>query len=231
MEKQPSDSVPIIYIKKLSKEEKEKIKKAIKRKQKKQNKKIKALQEPAIDPLPFDNPQVNQNGSGSYSEISNEEKVEVEYVEEDEYLLTGKYYEEFKHVFAKFARPKQPVGANNEDQEETAQTNETTTKDESLLGKREIDAETGEPKLTRKQKKMQRLAKVAQLKAIARRPDLVELWDVCSPDPMLLIQMKSLRNTVPVPRHWSQKRKFLQNKRGIMKPQFKLPGRKPPSVF
>jgi splicing factor 3B subunit 2 len=35
--------------------------------------------------------------------------------------------------------------------------------------------------------------------------------------------MQALRNSVPVPRHWSQKRKYLQGKRGIEKPPFKLP--------
>lgn len=35
--------------------------------------------------------------------------------------------------------------------------------------------------------------------------------------------LQALRNTVPVPRHWSQKRKYLQGKRGIEKPPFKLP--------
>jgi hypothetical protein len=34
---------------------------------------------------------------------------------------------------------------------------------------------------------------------------------------------QALRNTVTVPRHWSQKRKYLQGKRGIEKPAFKLP--------
>ena len=34
---------------------------------------------------------------------------------------------------------------------------------------------------------------------------------------------QAYRNTVPVPRHWSQKRKFLQGKRGIEKPAFQLP--------
>jgi hypothetical protein len=29
-------------------------------------------------------------------------------------------------------------------------------------------------------------------------------------DPKLLVYLKAYRNTVPVPRHWSQKRKFLQ---------------------
>lgn len=35
--------------------------------------------------------------------------------------------------------------------------------------------------------------------------------------------MQAYRNSVPVPRHWSQKRKYLQGKRGLEKPPFKLP--------
>ena len=35
--------------------------------------------------------------------------------------------------------------------------------------------------------------------------------------------VQAYRNTVAVPRHWSQKRKYLQGKRGIEKPPFKLP--------
>lgn len=35
--------------------------------------------------------------------------------------------------------------------------------------------------------------------------------------------MQACRNSVTVPRHWSQKRKYLQGKRGIEKPPFKLP--------
>ena len=34
---------------------------------------------------------------------------------------------------------------------------------------------------------------------------------------------QAYRNSVPVPRHWSQKRKYLQGKRGIEKPPFVLP--------
>ncbi|KAG5458641.1 MAG: DUF382-domain-containing protein, partial [Olpidium bornovanus] len=47
--------------------------------------------------------------------------------------------------------------------------------------------------------------------------------DVTAQDPKLLVYLKSYRNTVPVPQHWSQKRKYLQNKRGIEKPPFELP--------
>ena len=40
---------------------------------------------------------------------------------------------------------------------------------------------------------------------------------------LLLLIAQAYRNTVPVPRHWSQKRKYLQGKRGLEKPPFKLP--------
>ncbi|KNC69602.1 hypothetical protein SARC_17883, partial [Sphaeroforma arctica JP610] len=75
----------------------------------------------------------------------------------------------------------------------------------------------GQEKMSKKKlKKLNRLT-VAELKQLVQRPDLVEVWDVTSIDPKLLIQLKSYRNTVPVPVHWCQKRKYLQNKRGIEK--------------
>ena len=61
------------------------------------------------------------------------------------------------------------------------------------------------------------MERVAELKALVKRPDLVDVWDVTSPDPLLLVYLKSIKNSAKVPRHWSQKRKFLQNKRGILK--------------
>lgn len=45
---------------------------------------------------------------------------------------------------------------------------------------------------------------------VCLRPEVVEVWDVTAPDPPLLVFLKAYRNTVPVPRHWSQKRKYLQ---------------------
>ena len=52
---------------------------------------------------------------------------------------------------------------------------------------------------------------------------MVEAWDVTAKDPMFLMDVKMARNSVPVPRHWSQKRRYLQYKRGIHKVPFKLP--------
>jgi splicing factor 3B subunit 2 len=53
---------------------------------------------------------------------------------------------------------------------------------------------------------------VAQLKGRVARPDLVEAHDVTAPDPEFLIQLKAASGTVPVPRHWGRKRKYLQGK-------------------
>lgn len=39
----------------------------------------------------------------------------------------------------------------------------------------------------------------------------------------MLIQLKSTRNTVPVPVHWSQKKRYLGGKRGFEKIPFELP--------
>ena len=64
---------------------------------------------------------------------------------------------------------------------------------------------------------------ISQLKQDCPRPEVVEVWDIRARDPKLLVFLKSYRNTVPVPRHWSQKRKYLQGKRGIEKPPFELP--------
>lgn len=75
----------------------------------------------------------------------------------------------------------------------------------------------------RKQRKLQRLT-VAELKQLVAKPELVEGADVTAADPRLLVQLKSTRNSIPVPPHWSQKRAYLQNKRGIEKPPYLLPG-------
>jgi splicing factor 3B subunit 2 len=45
--------------------------------------------------------------------------------------------------------------------------------------------------------------KVFDLKMMAKRPDLVEAWDVTARDPVFLLQMKQVRNSVPIPRHWA----------------------------
>ena len=53
---------------------------------------------------------------------------------------------------------------------------------------------------------------VAELKRKVQRPDLVEAHDVTAEFPEFLIRLKAVPGTVPVPRHWGRKRKYLQGK-------------------
>ena len=78
-------------------------------------------------------------------------------------------------------------------------------------------------KLSKKKKKLLSRLSVAELKQLVQRPDVVEAHDVTSSDPRLLVYLKAYRNTVPVPRHWCSKRRYLQGKRGIEKVPFQLP--------
>eukprot|EP00210_Caulerpa_lentillifera_P007245 g6932.t1 len=87
----------------------------------------------------------------------------------------------------------------------------------------DMDISDDEVKISKKKRKLQNQLRVAELKQICPKPEVVEVWDVTASDPRTLVYLKSYRNAIPVPRHWSQKRKYLQGKRGIEKPAFKLP--------
>jgi splicing factor 3B subunit 2 len=78
-------------------------------------------------------------------------------------------------------------------------------------------------KVSKKRIKLESRPSVSQLKQQTSRPEVVESTDITAPDPLLLVTLKSLPNTIPVPGHWSQKRKYLQGKRGYEKPPFELP--------
>ena len=77
--------------------------------------------------------------------------------------------------------------------------------------------------MSNKARKVANRMRVAELKQLCARPEVVEAWDVAAADPRLLVYLKSYRNTVPVPQHWCQKRAFLAGKRGLEKPPWQLP--------
>jgi splicing factor 3B subunit 2 len=85
------------------------------------------------------------------------------------------------------------------------------------------DDETAEPKLSKKKRKEQNKLSVAELKALVKKPELVDWTDTSASDPRLLVHIKSYRNVVPVPSHWSLKREYLSSKRGVEKAPFALP--------
>ncbi|XP_022886326.1 splicing factor 3B subunit 2 isoform X2 [Olea europaea var. sylvestris] len=146
------------------------------------------------------------------------EQVEVEYVPEKAELYGG-LDEEFRKVFEKFSF-KESAGT---EENETAPDAASKKKADSDSEEEEQDTQQKEKGVSNKKKKLQRRMKIAELKQICSKPDVVEVWDATSADPKLLVYLKSYRNTVAVPRHWCQKRKFLQGKRGIEKQPFQLP--------
>ncbi|KAK5940056.1 hypothetical protein PMZ80_007474 [Knufia obscura] len=87
----------------------------------------------------------------------------------------------------------------------------------------EEEEQAGIQKVSKKKRKQQNMLSVAELKALVNKPDLVEWTDTSAPDPKLLVHIKSYRNVVPVPTHWSLKREYLSSKRGVEKPAFSLP--------
>lgn len=79
------------------------------------------------------------------------------------------------------------------------------------------------PKLSKKKRKELNKLSVAELKALVSIPEVVDWHDVSSSDPRVLVQIKTQRNVVPVPSHWSLKREYLSSKRGVEKAAFRLP--------
>ncbi|KAJ5955710.1 hypothetical protein N7501_009989 [Penicillium viridicatum] len=85
------------------------------------------------------------------------------------------------------------------------------------------EEQESEPKISKKKRKEMNKLSVAELKAMVRKPEIVEWTDTSAPDPRLLVHIKAHRNVVPVPSHWSLKREYLSSKRGVEKAPFALP--------
>ncbi|KUF89574.1 hypothetical protein AM588_10002272 [Phytophthora nicotianae] len=152
--------------------------------------------------------------------------VEVEYVSADlskELALPQEdpAYEEMMRVFGKFSSAEELCGAtDNEDGKDDDKKEKDGADGDDDQAKEEAEKEQI---LSRKARKKSKRLSVAELKQLVAYPDVVEAHDVTSADPRLLVYLKSYRNTVPVPRHWCHKRKYLQGKRGFEKQPFQLP--------
>lgn len=146
---------------------------------------------------------------------------QVEYIADPD-LVNDPQFAAFKEVFARL----QPPEALTSDEQQDTEMAEAGAGAGAGAGGEDEDEEDEEDEANRvsnrKRKQISRLT-VAQLKQLVERPDAVAREDVTAADPQLLVHLKSYRNAVPVPRHWSQKRKYLMNKRGIDKIPYRLP--------
>ncbi|XP_051901094.1 splicing factor 3B subunit 2 isoform X6 [Pristis pectinata] len=163
--------------------------------------------------------------------------VEVEYVTEEPEVFDANFIY-FKRIFESFRltddvkkdKDKEPDRTDKlestvvlkkkgfeTEQKGSSDDEEEADSDDDVVKKDEL------PKLSKKKLRRLNRLSVAELKQLVARPDVVEMHDVTAHDPKLLVHLKATRNSVPVPRHWCFKRKYLQGKRGIEKPPFELP--------
>ncbi|PVZ97809.1 hypothetical protein BB558_006236 [Smittium angustum] len=148
--------------------------------------------------------------SKQFEKVNNDDlKVEIEYVPEQIDFSFDPNLAEFADIFKEFQVAGQEDGQDD------------LMKDKADKSDSELE-ESEEEEISKKDKRAQRMS-VAQLKQLVEAPEVVEWEDVASHDPLLLVSLKSSRNTVPIPKNWNQKRKYLQYKRGVEKRPFELP--------
>lgn len=175
-----------------------------------------------------DKDQVKDKDKDKDKEKEKEPEVEIEYITEEPEIYDPNYIF-FKRIFEAF-KLTDDVKKEKEKEPEKTEKQETAVLRKKGFEDEKKDSDDSDddmrpdvPKLSKKKlRRMNRLT-VAELKQLVARPDVVEMHDVTAQEPKLLVHLKATRNTVPVPRHWCFKRKYLQGKRGIEKPPFELP--------
>ncbi|KAF4556780.1 Pre-mRNA-splicing factor sap145-like protein [Elsinoe fawcettii] len=159
-----------------------------------------------------------QENDASARSIKNEPNDDVEY-EEFDVNSKDPLYSQFAEVFSKFRQTGLQDGDVDVKEEDKGKVFFGDDDNEVPDEEEEAEAE----RISKKKRKQQSKLSVAELKAVVRRPELVEWTDTSAPDPKLLVSLKGTRNAVPVPSHWSLKREYLSSKRGIEKSHFALP--------
>ena len=157
-------------------------------------------------------PQQTGNGdSNGGTTDSLGEEFEADEVTEE----TDPLFEMYKDVIGKFQEPDKEDPSSKEPDKPEVLGDEDDVPDE--------EEEAIQLRLSKKKRKEQNKLSVAELKALVQKPEIVDWTDTSATDPRLLIHIKSYRNVVPVPAHWSLKREYLSSKRGVEKAAFSLP--------
>uniref|UniRef100_A0A8C5F7G2 Splicing factor 3b, subunit 2 n=1 Tax=Gadus morhua TaxID=8049 RepID=A0A8C5F7G2_GADMO len=196
------------------------------RNRKKKNKKKRAQEKRELQGQ--EKPEADGDKDGEDKDKEKEDEVEIEYVTEEPQIYDPNFIF-FKRIFEAF---KLTDDVKKEKEKEPEKTDQPLA---NLLKKKGFEEEKKDSddsdddmrpdvsKLSKKKMRRMNRLTVAELKQLVARPDVVEMHDVTAQEPKLLVHLKATRNTVPVPRHWCFKRKYLQGKRGIEKPPFELP--------
>uniref|UniRef100_G3Q5I4 Splicing factor 3b, subunit 2 n=1 Tax=Gasterosteus aculeatus aculeatus TaxID=481459 RepID=G3Q5I4_GASAC len=165
---------------------------------------------------------------GKEKDKDKEPEVEIEYITEEPEIYDPNYIF-FKRIFEAFKLTDDVKKEKEKEPEKTDKPETAVLRKKGFEDERKDSDDSDEDmrpdvsKLSKKKMRRMNRLTVAELKQLVARPDVVEMHDVTAHEPKLLVHLKATRNTVPVPRHWCFKRKYLQGKRGIEKPPFELP--------
>lgn len=140
-----------------------------------------------------------------------------------ESMLDDPNFAQYKSIMDRFYTAEWTSGESRKDADGRGQIFYSDDEDEEMEGS--VTESGGElaNRLSKKKARKLRKPPLAELKAYAPRPELVEWYDADAPDPQLVVQLKAARGAVPVPEHWQSKREYLSGKRGIKKAPFDLP--------
>ncbi|SBT80320.1 splicing factor 3B subunit 2, putative [Plasmodium malariae] len=206
-----SDLVDVHKFKELRRSNPTKAKNLIKKIKKKNAKKIK--KEKKNDTK--NNANEKKNSASGFNHNSYVEYVEEE-IEED--ILKN-----FEDVYKKFSFNREA----NEEYEHYISEEKKISLDDSYSENDEEEEEEERIKnkeyISKKALKLLSRPSVMKLKEFAKKPELVEIWDTTASDPYFFVWLKCLKNSVPVPQQWCQKRKYMHGKRGIEKLPYILP--------
>lgn len=146
-------------------------------------------------------------------ETDNDENIEIEYVPEkleiDDSNLTS-YFKVFERFSIDGSNNLNDKNQNDQSEEELKRRLLERKKPMEFELKDEDENEESEKKISKRKLKQMTRMTISELKQKVSHPELVEMHDVTAKDPLTLLNLKSTRNTVPVPRHWCYKRKYLQ---------------------
>lgn len=132
--------------------------------------------------------------------------------------LNDPKFAQFKSILNKFYTEEGQAKTESNDVHMFLSDDEEGVSDDS-----DTKAKPDSKKISKSKLRVMRKIPLAELKALAPRPEVVEWFDADAPDPVLLVEIKSQKNLVPVPDHWMNKSEYLSTKRGIKKAPFDLP--------
>ncbi|CAG2174647.1 unnamed protein product [Oppiella nova] len=197
-------------------------KKLTKNQKKKQRKKLQSKRR-QLEAKRKEQNNINESDDRMDVEEEDDEEVEIEYIPDA--INKDETYVYFAKVFDKFRTGETDNREDSHEDEvmDLAKKMMERKKPVEMELKDEDERRDGEQKVSKRKLKQMTRMTVSELKQRVSHPELVEMHDVTARDPLLLLHLKATRNSVPVPRHWCYKRKYLQGKRGFEKPPFKLP--------